>query len=238
MMNSFAKQKGLTLIELMVSLLIGLIVVAASVSLFTASQQTSALQLSSSNMQNQADFALKMIAQDLKLAGYSKDTVDDFSKRPFNWFYTTEGGAGTANDGLSIYYEAVDSGVNQDCDGTTYSQGLRMNNTYRVDANGLLTCNGVPLVDNVISFQVLFGMDSDDVTGPDLYLERNEAALYFIQKKAKPVTVSIGLLMGSDRTFDTLGSESIKVLNESKVTVNDKRMHLLMERTVTLYNML
>ena len=63
-----SKQSGFTLIELMIALVLGLIIVAAGVMLFLSAQQNVALQNASSEMQNNANYALNYIIKDLRLA--------------------------------------------------------------------------------------------------------------------------------------------------------------------------
>ena len=65
-----AKQSGLSLIELMIALVIGLLLTAAVVQMFVASKTTYAMQTSLAQMQENARFAMEFIARDLRTAGY------------------------------------------------------------------------------------------------------------------------------------------------------------------------
>jgi len=231
------RQKGLTLIELMLSLTIGLIVMTAAISLFTLSKQTATLQRSHSKMQNESEFAMRLIVQDLKLAGFSVDNKNDFDKRPFNWFYTREGGSSTNNDSIGISYTSGESGITRDCAGNYVSTGGTILNSYSVSSN-TLQCNGVDIVDNVESFQILYGIDYDGVGGPDAYVERDTAAIQFVTKKAKPIAVRISILVSSDIKYNNISPKSIYVSNEAPLYFDDKKMHLLTERSVIMYNMM
>lgn len=62
------RQQGFTLIELMISLAIGLIVVAAAVVLFISSQKSAALQQGAADIQDNSNFALNYIAKDIRMA--------------------------------------------------------------------------------------------------------------------------------------------------------------------------
>lgn len=61
-------QAGLTLIELMISLALGLIVVAAAIMLFLTGQKSYSLQQGSADLQDNANFGLSYISKDIRLA--------------------------------------------------------------------------------------------------------------------------------------------------------------------------
>lgn len=60
------KQKGFTLIELMIALTLGLLVIAAGMALFINSQRSTILQNSMSELQQNSNFGLAVFAQDLR----------------------------------------------------------------------------------------------------------------------------------------------------------------------------
>lgn len=64
-----AFQRGLTLLELMVAMLLGLLVSAGIVALFTATNQTSRVQAAMSRIQENGRFAMSRIEADLRMAG-------------------------------------------------------------------------------------------------------------------------------------------------------------------------
>lgn len=61
-------QQGFTLIELMISLALGLVITAAAVMLFITGQRGYALQQGMSNVQENANFGLNYIVKDIRLA--------------------------------------------------------------------------------------------------------------------------------------------------------------------------
>ncbi|MGI1669562.1 MAG: PilW family protein [Neptuniibacter sp.] len=65
------KQKGFSLIELMVSLVIGLIVVAAITQVFVGSKVTYSMQSGLSKIQENGRFAMAFLTRDLRQAGYT-----------------------------------------------------------------------------------------------------------------------------------------------------------------------
>lgn len=65
------KQKGLTLIELMIALVLGLILVAGVIQIFVANKQTYRVTEAQSRLQENARFALEVLTRDIRSAGYS-----------------------------------------------------------------------------------------------------------------------------------------------------------------------
>lgn len=66
-----SRQHGFTLVELLVSIALGLAVLMAMASVYVAAKQTFRFQETSGRMQEDANFALDTIAKDLRLAGYA-----------------------------------------------------------------------------------------------------------------------------------------------------------------------
>lgn len=62
-----SKQLGFTLIELMISLALGLIIVAAAILLFLTGQKSIAMQKGVAELQDNANFGLNYITKDIRL---------------------------------------------------------------------------------------------------------------------------------------------------------------------------
>jgi len=65
------KQIGLTLIELMIAMVLGLLLVAGVIQVFISNNQTSRVVESHSRLQDNARFALEILSKDIRSAGYS-----------------------------------------------------------------------------------------------------------------------------------------------------------------------
>ncbi|HKS55308.1 MAG TPA: PilW family protein [Steroidobacteraceae bacterium] len=70
MRNTVANQRGLSLIELMVSLVIGALLIAGAVTVYMQSRNTYRTNDVASRMQEVARYALDVMAPDVRLAGY------------------------------------------------------------------------------------------------------------------------------------------------------------------------
>src|SRR5688500_13549681 len=61
---------GVTLVELMIAMVIGLLLVAAAVTLYAQSRATSQVNESAARLQEQGRYALSVIEPDIELAGF------------------------------------------------------------------------------------------------------------------------------------------------------------------------
>lgn len=67
----YRRQTGLTLIELMIALVLGLLVVAAVTQIFISNKQTYRVTEAHSRLQDNARFAIEVLSRDIRSAGYS-----------------------------------------------------------------------------------------------------------------------------------------------------------------------
>lgn len=68
--TAFGPQKGLSLVELMVAMLVGLILTAGAIQIFISSRQTYRVQENLSRMQENARFAMEYLRRDIRMADY------------------------------------------------------------------------------------------------------------------------------------------------------------------------
>lgn len=73
-MKKSSPQYGFTLVELMISIVLGLMITAAATQLFIMGQRSMALQQGSANLQNSASFGLEYILKDIRLANLRSAT--------------------------------------------------------------------------------------------------------------------------------------------------------------------
>ncbi len=70
-------QKGLTLIELLVALVISLVLMVGVIQLFISNKQSYQLTEEIARMQESARYAAHLIAKDIRMAGYTGCTTRD-----------------------------------------------------------------------------------------------------------------------------------------------------------------
>lgn len=167
------RQTGFSLVELMVAMLLGLLITAAAVSLFSTNQRTFQLQQAQSQLQEQGQLAMRFIINDVRMAGFVDPEIGGQANAGV--LVTASGGLSGSNDGgaggndrLTIAYDA-----SADCEGNTTVVApatAQVVNTYWVDDDGDLMCQGnqaspltggVKLLSEVQSFQVLYGIDTE-----------------------------------------------------------------------------
>lgn len=72
MMKTFGNnQKGLTLIEIMIALVLGVLLLGGTISMFIANKRIYTEQESMSRLQENARFALQILMRDIRMAGYT-----------------------------------------------------------------------------------------------------------------------------------------------------------------------
>ena len=84
-------QTGMTLIEIMIALLIGVFLLGGVIEIFTASQQTYRMQENLSRLQENGRFAMDFLARDIRMAGFigcnSQANLTSILKPPTSYLY-------------------------------------------------------------------------------------------------------------------------------------------------------
>ena len=82
-LNTFRKQRGLSLVELMVAMVIGMIVIGASLSVFIGILGANSTQMKISRLNHELRTAMTAVTRDLRRAGYNNWTVAQLSTGDF-----------------------------------------------------------------------------------------------------------------------------------------------------------
>lgn len=156
-------QRGMSLIELMISMVLGLIVIAAVFNMYAGSSRSARFTEGLQAMQENGRYGVSVLQRGLRLAGFSSNPLPTSA---FNGIDI----AGSDVSSIAIRSEQV-----YDCNGreTTATSGLAVN-VYRLDAAAEeLTCQGnqggepMAIVEGVEAFHILYGIDSDDDASTD-----------------------------------------------------------------------
>lgn len=181
-MNRMRRQAGFSLVELMVAMVLGLLITAAAISLFSTNQRTFQLQQAQSQLQEQGQLAMRFITDDVRMAGFSDGSVTGTyipgvvtSPLAGVTLPVSANDDSNGNDRLTLSHHA-----SQDCEGNPAPVPandppyLEVVNTYWVSDDGDLKCQGnqsssstggVTLLKHVESFQVLYGIDTQNNDG-------------------------------------------------------------------------
>ncbi|MHA3103399.1 PilW family protein [Acinetobacter sp. ANC 3791] len=137
-------QRGFTLIELMVSLALGLIIVAAATMLFIAGQKSFALQQGASDIQDNANFALNYITKDIRMANLNAVTATMTAGSANGGIvFSTTNLAGVASSTVSQSAVSNTSNVNVGSDQLV----IQYLPTSTQVTNGLFDCEGTQVTD-------------------------------------------------------------------------------------------
>lgn len=165
------RQSGLTLVELLIAMALGLLVLLAVVSLYVGSRQTFRIQEDSARLQETGRYAIETLGRSIRQAG--------FWNMPINPVSTATGfggvainGTNGATDTVTVQYDVLVG--DRDCEGTVIDAALFtaiggvVTETYSLNGNNLV-CEGVdadaaasPLVSDVEDLQILYGLNTDN----------------------------------------------------------------------------
>ncbi len=218
------KQSGLTIIELMISLVLGLIIISAVINVYVGSSRSSSFTNGLNTMQENGRYGVSAMQRGIRLAGFSPGQEIE----PFDF---------TIADQDSV---VVRSQLPTDCNGqSTAAQGGLAVNTYRLDTTEWrIVCRGnsaaatdMPLVDGVYGFRVLYGIDSDGDMFSESYVP--------FDANLDPLMVNsvrFALLVGSDGPIRSRSVEETHVLLDQEYATNDKLSRRVFTTTVLLRN--
>lgn len=244
------QQRGFSLVELMVALLLGSLISLAATQLFLVNRRADNLQEGLSAVQDQGRFIVDFLSRDLMQAGH--DPLASVAPFVFTGHDGHVSADGSRFDTLVL---RVNDGT--DCIGNTAFSGIKQ---YRVGSANNLLCtefkneagtwsavhaNSESLIDNVEAFQVLYGLDYDSLGASgygqaDAYVPATLAAA----ATQRIVSVRFAVLLSSARTvgFDSaLAPASFTVLDRSLgategINPADGRLYRMFTSTVALRN--
>ena len=173
------RQAGLTLLELMIALSLGLLLLVGIGTIYVGSSQTYRVQEQNARIQESGRYALEVIGRSVRQAGYWNmplgvtSTATGFGGTPVGG----TNGSGTTADAVTVQYDGV-VGSTRDCEGNNVTAAMVVQDAIRLDApNFELECDGnvdgtvdhQPLVSNVEDLQILYGVDTDGNQSANLY---------------------------------------------------------------------
>lgn len=218
-------QQGLTLVELMIALLIGLILTLAAVQVFLTNQRTFALQQAISELNNDGQLAMRFMVSRVRHAGLG-DTeaippvattkIDD---KPLdnNTLVVQAWGEGGC-------FGAFDEGV--------ITTQFSLNNNI-LQCQDSVENKPYELLQGVEAFNILYGIDEvkDGVLGVTRYVTADA-----LNKNSIIVAIRFSfLLSGMEITSSNASESSDWVLNQ-EVKKNDRRIRRVYSTTVQVRN--
>lgn len=207
--TSTPNQRGFTLVELMVSILIGLFLVGGLLTLVQAMKRTSVSQSGLSQLQDNERMAMQLMTDVIQSTGYFITPLSNTAATSFpvtgSFTYAGQALYGTTvggSDQISVRYMTTGSDNIINCSGNTYTTGsATFINTFSVNTatdtlQCTLTTNGgtattVPLISGITNLSILYGVQTNTSVSTysvDCYLT---AANVTSWQSVKSVKVSI-----------------------------------------------
>jgi type IV pilus assembly protein PilW len=209
-------QKGMTLIEIMIALLIGAFLLGGVLQIFIGSKQTNRMQENLSRLQENGRFALDFLTNDIRMAGYAECLV----------FTVPTPITGTNNDGLNasdtLTIQLSTSACAIPATATAFSTILYNVQTgaggqpalFKNDATG-----AQELVEGIENMQIFYGVDTDTPhDGANYYAPANLPPDW-------PNVVSIRIILSAytiDGNLTSTGDGRIRRTFTSTITLRNR----------------
>ncbi len=226
------KQQGMTLIEIMISLLIGVFLIGGVLQIFINTRQTYRMQENLSRMQENGRFALSFLSNDIRMA--------DFRECP------------TVPRVATAVIGANDSGLNgSDTVTVTWQDNIcatpinTQTRTFSILAGAsgqpaLFSNDGVvnnELIEGIENMQILYGEDTDlPVDGtPNYYVPADQ-----VVDMGKVVSIRVSLLVRSidDNLTTAPRAYHYPLPSSAATTPADRRLRRIFTSTIALRNRL
>jgi type IV pilus assembly protein PilW len=225
-------ERGFTLIELMIALVIGLFITAGLVTLVQAMKRTTTSQTGLSQLQDNERMGMSLIANAVQSAGYYPNPLLNTSTTFFTAISTPvtlaagQSMSGSANataalgDVITLRYTTAGADNVLNCAGTTSATQKTWTATFSIDANSNLQCSLydgtttvlVPLVAGVTKLQVLYGVQTNATAlfnSADTYLAAASVTNWGLVRSVKVTLTFANPLAGQPGQSNTTVSATI-----------------------------
>ncbi len=221
--NPLMRNRGFTIVELMITLAIASILTIGALNFLASASQTNRLQSALSGLNVSGRFGLEQLSRDIRMSGYRNSdwTLGALS----NVITATDGAAATGGDSIALLYEGT-----RDCNFALAPGGV-VSNTYQV-VNGTLECNGQPVTGGAQEMQVYFGEDTDSNRVANRWLSPGTAGL----DMTRIVSVRIHLLVRTNANAISSGPQAYYFNNAQQAAVDDGQIRREYSVTVALRN--
>ena len=202
-----AREHGYSMIELSVALVVALFLLNGMFMIMQNTRKTSSNQTALAQLQDEERVAMTMITDVIQQAGYypnpqtTDPTIMFTTDTTFGTAGQTIAGATNGNgDTITVRYQGDSSNSVIDCLGNTIPNNTMEEMQFSVQAgtnnNGALelvcTINGntVPLVPNVHSLSIWYGIDANASGSTNTYLQQASMGTYWTDVHSVKITVT------------------------------------------------
>jgi len=213
----------MSLVELMIALVLGLIVISAVFNTYLGSTRSSRFSTGIQQLQENGRFGIATLQRGIRLAGYSAGNALD----PFDI---------PASGPSRIVVQTQDR---YDCNGveTAAIGGIAVNSYEHEPGNGTITCTGnagnvaMPIVEGVDEMRILWGVDNDGNNVPDSYIPYDAGI-----NASRVVSMRVAILVNSGEPIRSRRGEESHVLFDTEFPTDDKIARNVFTSTIILRN--
>jgi type IV pilus assembly protein PilW len=223
-MSPVRTQRGLSLIELLVALLITGTLLVGVVTVFSSSSRAGRTQMVIAGLSDSGRFAIDTMARDLRLAGY-RDT-DWMLGAMSDSIVAVDGVPADGGDTINIRYEAA-----RDCTFAAAPPSGVVTNVYSI-VDDEFRCNGQAIATGVEQMQIYFGEDTDNDGVANRLLAPGSAGL----DMTRVVSLRVHLLVRSNSVNAAAGAQNYFFDNAMQAAVGDDQVRREYSITVALRN--
>ncbi|NOU14620.1 MAG: prepilin-type N-terminal cleavage/methylation domain-containing protein [Methylococcaceae bacterium] len=203
-------QNGMTLIEIMISLLIGAFLLGGVLQVFIGTKQTNRMQENVSRLQENGRLALDFLSKDIRMAGYwgclvpAVANIDIAGTNDNNNVNKIDNGTDTIT--ISGAFDLTNPPAGVCGTGVDTSAAYYSTIAYKIN-NVTLQRNADGLVEGVENMQILYGADSDANGSPDYYVAAGTVGLDMTKVISIRITLTLQTL---DAHLTTTGDGRIR----------------------------
>ena len=221
------KQQGMTLIEIMISLLIGVFLIGGVLQIFINARQTYRMQENLSGMQENGRFALSFLGNDIRMADFREcPTVPSVATAVVG---TNDSGL-NGSDTVTVTWQDNLCGVATNTQTRTFS--------IKAGASGqpaLFSGVNNELIEGMENMQILYGEDTDADNTPNYYVPAGTVGLNMDQ------VISVRIRLVAVSLEDNLTSQPVAYTynyNGTPTTPTDRKLRRVFTSTIVLRNRL
>ncbi len=254
-MNSLARinrQRGLTLIEIMVALVISLFLLAGLLQMFIGTRQSARVQENLSRVQENGRFAIDFVGRNIRLAGYRSRSTIEAGIAFEDKFPGVRAVQGTNNDGvngsdtITVAFEGEGAGQGdiRNCLNTQINDSVTSSNAFTINYVSAsdkyeLRCQsgaGVPaqtILEDVENMQILYGISDNPIGGSGVanrYVPANNVGSW-----DRVVSLRISVLIRTQEN-NLVAAPQPYSFNGATTTPTDRRLRRVFTTTITLRN--
>lgn len=239
----------------MIAMTLGIFLIGATAQMYFSTRLTSNLNNELNRLQENGRFALELLSESIRIAGYMGPS--QAGAIPAYFLQTacggfdpcTDDGGGAVSDRIAVQLNPPpDDGTETDCTGTAVGATDTIANVYyitTVDDVSTLTCRGFnvttnawiageqALIDGIDSLQIQYGIIGSSGNSTTAFVSADQVATWGDVR-----AVRIGLLInaGDSSTADGDTEREFILLDAAKMTFTDQKVRQIYTTTAALNN--